>query len=121
MVSTCICVYYKLLMYTPIYNVLVEHFLAKQLDIHISLGFLVCQEVTLTNTSEIPMTYHLRISQPSRNQGALADDAPELNEFQIVPDSGTLPPNFHQVIQVHVTRREGVITNCTCMCVWGGG
>lgn len=65
-----------------------------------SLGFLVCREVTLTNTSEIPMTYQLRVSQPSSDQGPVIEDPTEASEFQIVPSSGTLPPNFHQVIQV---------------------
>lgn len=66
------------------------------------------RDVTLTNTSEIPMTYQLRVSQPSTGLATgspVAEDQEEegiseANDFQIVPSSGTLPPNFHQAIQV---------------------
>jgi hypothetical protein len=75
----------------------------------------VSREVTLTNTSEIPMTYQLRVSRPSstgRGQpagspttgaviiGNSENSTTEASDFQIIPNSGTLPPNFHQTIQV---------------------
>ena len=66
------------------------------------------REVTLTNTSEIPMTYQLRVSQPSTGlqSGFSAttdtEETSEASDFQIIPSSGTLPPNFHQTIQVHI-------------------
>lgn len=67
--------------------------------------------MTLTNTSEIPMTYHLRVSQPSAGLPARPppsspadvtenEENSEAADFQIIPNSGTLPPNFHQTIQV---------------------
>ena len=55
------------------------------------LGFLSSHEVTLTNTSEVLMTYHLRVPEDSSSKG---------KEFDIHPHSGTLPPNFHQTIRV---------------------
>ena len=80
----------------------------------ITPGFLVSREVTLTNTSEIPMTYQLRVSQPSTGHGLPAgspttaaiisdpeENSTEASDFQIIPSSGTLPPNFHQTIQVY--------------------
>lgn len=54
-------------------------------------------EVTLSNTSEIPMTYHFRVDEG--NQPSEADTAAN-KEFTIVPQHGTLPPNFQQVIKV---------------------
>ena len=69
---------------------------------HVLVGFLVSRELTLTNTSEIPMTYRLRVSQPSSSLKTVDDGPSEAGEFQIIPESGTLPPNFHEVIQVHI-------------------
>ena len=55
-------------------------------------GFQTTKEVVLTNTSEIPMTFTLHVPG--------SGDPSDPVEFEILPESGTLPPNFHQVIQV---------------------
>lgn len=57
-------------------------------------GFLSRREVLLTNTSEIPMTYRLRVS------GSEAEEI-EGGEFEVKPKSGVLPPNYNQTIQVY--------------------
>lgn len=62
-----------------------------------AVGFLSGQEVTLTNTSEIPMTYRLRVSSNEAEDG-VGDGG----EFEVTPKSGVLPPNYHQNIQVRV-------------------
>lgn len=58
-------------------------------------GFLVSREVTLSNTSEIPMTFRLRV--PSDSASVTKNE-----EFEIKPHSGSLPPNYHKKIQVHM-------------------
>jgi len=64
-------------------------------------GFLSSREVTLSNTSEIPMTYHLRVcGDPPTNDLPTRDPPTREKEFDIRPHSGTLPPNLHRTIKV---------------------
>ena len=66
-------------------------------------------EVTLCNTSEIPMTYQLRVpsdggKESSQEGNKKADTGPPVSfirEFTIRPSSGTIPPDLSQDIQVH--------------------
>jgi len=70
----------------------------------ISYGFLSSREVTLSNTSEIPMTYHLRVcGDPPTNDPPTRDPPTREKEFDIRPHSGTLPPNLHRTIKVNFT------------------
>ena len=55
-----------------------------------TLGFPSVQQVSLTNTSEVPMTYSLRV--PAHGG--------KVDEFVINPDRGILPPSLHQNIIV---------------------
>ena len=71
------------------------------------------------------MTYQLRVSQPSTGHGLPAAGSPptaataiisnpdenstEASDFQIIPSSGTLPPNFHQTIQVCIEVQSSII------------
>ena len=64
-------------------------------------GFLSTREVTLTNTSEIPMTYRLRVSGNQREEEEEGEGEEE-REFEVKPKSGVLPPNYHQNIKVRV-------------------
>jgi hypothetical protein len=57
----------------------------------VSFGFLNSRVLTLTNTSEVPCIYTLRIP---------GDDAPPKNEFDVIPAKGTLLPSCSQRIQV---------------------
>ncbi len=67
----------------------------------IFLGFTVSREVILSNTSEIPMTFHLRVPDSCSFSGNESFSSfPNCNEFTIVPQTGTIPPNYQQVIQV---------------------
>ena len=75
------------------------------------LGFVNTAEVTLYNTSEIPMTYQLRVpsdgggKEPSQEGNKKTDTGPPVSfiqEFTIRPPSGTIPPNLSQDIQVHI-------------------
>lgn len=59
-------------------------------------GFVASKEITLSNTSEIPMTFDLRVPDGSATDTSSNND----KEFTIVPQHGTLPPNFQQVIKV---------------------
>ena len=70
----------------------------------------------LTNTSEIPMTYRLRV--PSNE----ADDEVEQEEsveFEVDPKSGVLPPNFQQCIKVYTYNIPFHISPSWCahMCI----
>ena len=78
------------------------------------LGFVNTAEVTLCNTSEIPMSYHLRVpsdgTKESLQDGNMSTDTvpphpavSSLREFIIRPQSGTIPPDLSQDIQVHNT------------------
>ena len=72
------------------------------------IGFVNTAEVALCNTSEIPMTYHLRV--PSDGSKESLQDAnnntkqpvSSIREFTIRPRSGTIPPNLSQDIQVRM-------------------
>lgn len=63
-------------------------------------GFLASREVVLTNTSEIPMTYRLRVSGTEGEEGEEEGEEEEGREFEVKPRSGVLPPNYHENIQV---------------------
>ena len=67
-------------------------------------GFLVTREITLSNTSEIPMTFHLKVPNnyvpPATPSTPSTPSGSRNKEFEIVPQTGTLPPNFHEVIHV---------------------
>ena len=83
-------------------------------------------EVTLCNTSEVPMTYRLRVpsdgtKEPQQdnntnNKGsdtaASAAVAILVKEFAIRPRSGTIPPDLSQDIQV---RNLAVHLFCACV------
>lgn len=62
------------------------------------VGFPVSREVTLTNTSEVPMTFHLRI--PSIQGEGKEEDSRGRSEFRIQPNIGSLPPDMQQVVKV---------------------
>lgn len=68
-------------------------------------------EVTLSNTSEIPMTFHFRVAegnQSSNDEGHTPNPTEGSDkEFTIVPQHGTLPPNFQQVIKVGRSHDSG--------------
>lgn len=74
------------------------------------IGFVNTAEVTLCNTSEIPMTYQLRVpsdggKEPSQEGKKKTDTGPPVSfvrEFTIRPSSGTIPPDLSQDIQVHI-------------------
>lgn len=78
---------------------------------HCALGFVNTAEVTLCNTSEIPMTYKLRVPSDGTKKSVQdgnneMDTAPPVSvssqqEFMIRPRSGTIPPDLSQDIQVH--------------------
>ena len=55
------------------------------------------QEVSLSNTSEVPMTYQLRVPGDGM---AFGKDGHRVREFIIKPSSGVLPPNYMQPIKV---------------------
>ena len=60
-------------------------------------------EVTLSNTSEIPMTFHFRVADGNNQSSESHTPSPAEGsdkEFTIVPQDGTLPPSFQQVIKV---------------------
>ena len=66
-------------------------------------------EVTLYNTSEIPMTYHLRVPSDGSSKESLQDadnstkqPVSSIREFTIRPRSGTIPPDLSQDVQVSV-------------------
>jgi len=74
------------------------------------LGFVNTVEVTLGNTSEVPMTYRLRVPSDGTKE-ALQDSKGSdttstaittilVKEFSIRPRSGTIPPGLLQSIQV---------------------
>lgn len=72
---------------------------------HTHTGFLTHVDVTLSNTSEIPMTYHLRVPGPSdqttpTNGGRNGLGGENIKEFEIQPSKGNLPPNYNQAIKV---------------------
>ena len=56
------------------------------------------REVTLTNTSEVPMTFHLRI--PSAQAEGEGENVRGRTEFKIQPSVGSLPPDMQQVVKV---------------------
>lgn len=62
-------------------------------------GFLASREVVLTNTSEIPMTYRLRVCGDEDGKEEEEEEG-EGREFEVKPSSGVLPPNYHENIQV---------------------
>ena len=59
--------------------------------------FLSTYEVVLTNTSEIPMTYQLKVPRSKEKEECEGE-----REFNIKPKSGVLPPNCNQAIQVRL-------------------
>lgn len=58
------------------------------------LGFSVTHEVSLTNTSEVPMTYNIHVP----------GDEGKKHEFVIQPRKGTLPPNMQNNIKVSIIK-----------------
>lgn len=100
-------------------------------------GFVNTAEITLCNTSEVPMAYRLRVPsdgtkgapQDSNNTNNKGSDtatavpvAVLVKEFAIRPRSGTIPPDLSQDIQVlSLTCNRGYIVSpslyiriCTC-------
>jgi len=87
-------------------------------------------EVTLCNTSEVLMTYRLRVpsdgskntpqdsnsNNKSSNTTTAAPVAVLVKEFAIRPRSGTIPPNLSQDIQV-LSTYVAVSYPCTCLCM----
>jgi len=66
----------------------------------------------LSNTSEIPMTFNLRIGaeeswrqqdRPEEKQDLRSVSGSVLSDFVVLPQSGTLPPNYQQPIEVGST------------------
>lgn len=64
----------------------------------------------LFNTSEIPMTFNLRIGGEDRGQqkvgpseDGLTTVAGSHSDFVVLPQSGTLPPNFQIPIEVSLS------------------
>ena len=70
-------------------------------------------EVTLCNTSEIPMTYQLRVPSDGSKESVQDDKPPvsSVREFTIRPRSGTIPPDLSQDIQVLYVLIYYVIVN----------
>ena len=66
-------------------------------------GFLSSREIVLTNTSDIPMTYHLRVSSDEAEVPTEGEQVEEGTEFDVEPKRGVLPANYHQSIRVHVS------------------
>lgn len=68
------------------------------------IGFTTTHEVTLSNTAEIPMTFHFRVANSNWSTSDAGTTSPlpasSDKEFVIVPLSGTLPPSFQQVVRV---------------------
>lgn len=64
-------------------------------------GFLSSREIVLTNTSDIPMTYHLRVSSDEAEAPTEGEQVEEGTEFDMEPKRGVLPANYHQSIRVH--------------------
>ena len=63
-------------------------------------GFLSSREVVLTNTSDIPMTYHLRVSSSEAEGQGEGEKVDEGTEFDVEPKHGVLPANYRQSIRV---------------------
>lgn len=61
-------------------------------------GFQVSREVMLTNTSEVPMTFHLRV--PLAQGDGKEEDGDGRTEFKIQPNKGSLPPDMQQLVKV---------------------
>ena len=57
-------------------------------------GFPVTHEVILTNTSEVPMTFDLRVPLEEKEKRTSSQ------EIIIKPQNGILPPNIQQGIKV---------------------
>lgn len=83
-------------------------------------GFLASHEVVLTNTSEIPMTYRLRVSgTEGEEDGREEEEEGEGREFEVKPRGGVLPPNYHENIQVTWKRVWYDISMAyICMCMY---
>lgn len=63
-------------------------------------GFLNTRTIKLVNTSDIMMSYRLRL---------VADDEEKANEFSIVPEIGTVLPKSEREIKVNFT--PNTVTN----------
>lgn len=94
-------------------------------NILIISGFVNTAEVTLCNTSEIPMTYHLRVPSDSGKE-SLQDDNKEtdtappvssIREFTIRPHTGSIPPDLSQDIQVYTVMTSFKLQQCLCVCI----
>ena len=55
----------------------------------------------LTNTSDIPMTYHLRVCSIEAQDQVEGETVDEGVEFDLEPKRGVLPANYRQSIRVN--------------------
>ena len=70
---------------------------------HIPCGFTASKEVVLYNTSEIPMTYHLRVRCEIKLLSVEVNQQqkpPPESEFVVQPTSGVILPGSQLLIQV---------------------
>ena len=70
----------------------------------LTVGFTATKELTLSNTSEIPMTFHFKVpvNAKEEEEGDITSTLPVNSEFTVVPQTATLPPNFQQLIKVSI-------------------
>ncbi|KAL7750642.1 hypothetical protein RI367_003984 [Sorochytrium milnesiophthora] len=72
---------------------------------HCSLGFRHRNSFGVINTSEIPMSFHLRVVDVTTSQTPV-EGSESRDEFELHPASGTIPPRGCQIVTVDFTPKE---------------